>query len=91
LPAVSPAIVAGNVIHASWSCLDLCRAAVRPGENCNLEMAPLKWGLIPPWAKDPKIGNKLVNARADTIAEKPSFRSAFKKRRCLVPADGYYE
>jgi putative SOS response-associated peptidase YedK len=51
----------------------------------------LKWGLIPPWAKDEKIGFKLINARAETIAEKPSFRDAFKKRRCLIIADSFYE
>jgi putative SOS response-associated peptidase YedK len=51
----------------------------------------LKWGLIPSWAKDAKIGNSLANARADTVAEKPAFRLAFKKRRCLVVADGFYE
>lgn len=51
----------------------------------------LRWGLIPSWAKDPTIGAKLINARAETVAEKPSFRSAFKQRRCLVVADGFYE
>lgn len=50
-----------------------------------------RWGLIPSWAKDPAIGNRLFNARAETVAEKPSFRSAFQKRRCLIPADGFYE
>lgn len=50
-----------------------------------------RWGLIPSWAKDEKIGTKLINARAETVAEKPSFRAAFKKRRCLVPASGYFE
>jgi putative SOS response-associated peptidase YedK len=51
----------------------------------------LKWGLVPRWAKDPAIGNKLINARAETVTEKPSFREAFARRRCLVPLDGFYE
>jgi putative SOS response-associated peptidase YedK len=55
------------------------------------EMVLARWGLIPHWAKDAKIGNSLINARADTVAEKPAFRSAFKRRRCLIPADGFYE
>lgn len=50
-----------------------------------------KWGLIPAWAKDPKIGNALINARGETVAEKPAFRAAFKRRRCLILADGFYE
>ena len=49
------------------------------------------WGLIPSWSKDPKIGSRLINARAETLAEKPSFRSAFRRRRCLILADGFYE
>ncbi len=49
------------------------------------------WGLVPFWAKDPSIGNRMINARAETIAEKPSFKNAFKKRRCLIIADGFYE
>ena len=51
----------------------------------------MRWGLVPSWAKDPKIGNRMINARSETAAEKPSFRRAFKRRRCLIPADGYYE
>ena len=51
----------------------------------------LRWGLVPFWADDLKIGSRLLNARADTIAEKPAFRAAFKRRRCLIPADGFYE
>jgi putative SOS response-associated peptidase YedK len=51
----------------------------------------IRWGLIPFWAKDPAIGNRLINARAETVAEKPAFRKAFQQRRCLIAADGYYE
>ena len=50
-----------------------------------------RWGLVPFWAKDPSIGNKMINARSETVDAKPSFRNAFKKRRCLMPADGFYE
>ena len=51
----------------------------------------LVWGLIPSWAKDPSIGNRLINARGETLAEKPAFRGAYKYKRCLIPADGFYE
>ncbi|SIT83819.1 SOS response-associated peptidase [Edaphobacillus lindanitolerans] len=54
-------------------------------------LGKLKWGLIPRWADDPKIGSRLINARAETVADKPSFREAFKRRRCLIPADSFYE
>lgn len=55
------------------------------------QLRVLTWGLIPSWAKDPAIGNRLINARVETAAEKPSFRKAFATRRCLLPADGFYE
>lgn len=51
----------------------------------------LKWGLVPSWAKDPEVGNRMINARSETITEKPSFREAFKKRRCIIPSSGFYE
>jgi putative SOS response-associated peptidase YedK len=54
-------------------------------------ISQLKWGLIPSWAKDADIGNRMINARAETVQEKPSFRDAFKKRRCIIPATGFYE
>jgi putative SOS response-associated peptidase YedK len=55
------------------------------------ELALHKWGLIPSWAKDPAIGFKLINARAETLADKPAFRSAYRRRHCLIPADAFYE
>jgi putative SOS response-associated peptidase YedK len=51
----------------------------------------LRWGFVPPWARDPSVGYKMINARAETVAEKPAFRSAFARRRCLILADGFYE
>jgi len=54
-------------------------------------LEPVKWGLVPFWAKDPKIGYRMINTRAETITEKPSFKAAFKYRRCLIPANGFYE
>ena len=64
--------------------------AVIRDEDVN-KLVDFRWGLIPSWAKDPSIGNKMFNARCETVADKPSFRSAFKKRRCLIIADGFYE
>lgn len=67
-------------------------AAVRLSpEGGERELALLRWGLVPSWAKDPSIGNRMINARAETVTEKPAFRSAFRSRRCLVPANGFYE
>jgi putative SOS response-associated peptidase YedK len=55
------------------------------------DLRVVSWGLVPFWAKDPKIGSRMINARMETVGEKPAFRQAFAKRRCLLPADGYYE
>ena len=65
-------------------------AAVRLSDG-GRSLSMLRWGLIPVWAKEPTIGYKLINARAETVHEKPSFRAAFRARRCLIPADGFYE
>ena len=66
-------------------------AAIRRDEENHNELSMLRWGLVPSWAKDPSIGNRMINARAETVAEKPSFRTAYRKRRCLILADGFYE
>lgn len=65
--------------------------AVRLDQSADRQPVWLRWGLVPSWADDVKIGNRLINARADTASSKPSFRAAFKARRCLIPADGFYE
>ncbi len=65
--------------------------AIVATESGDRQVKPLRWGLIPSWSKDAAIGAKLINARSETVAEKPSFRSAFKQRRCLIVADGFYE
>jgi len=66
-------------------------AAIRSDKAGNRDLAMLRWGLVPSWAKDPAIGNRMINARAETVAEKPAYRSAYKHRRCIVLADGFYE
>jgi putative SOS response-associated peptidase YedK len=67
------------------------RDAGGDGEEAERQLRTLRWGLVPFWAKDPKIGNRMINARMETVDEKPAFRQAFAKRRCLLPADGYFE
>lgn len=60
-------------------------------DNASHKVEWMRWGLVPSWAKDPTIGVRMINARAETLLEKPSFRQAFQKRRCLILADGFYE
>jgi putative SOS response-associated peptidase YedK len=66
-------------------------AVVQTPENPKRFSRLLRWGLIPPWADDPRIGNRLINARSETVATKPAFRRAFKERRCILMVDGFYE
>ncbi|ANO50195.1 SOS response-associated peptidase [Woeseia oceani] len=66
-------------------------AAIREDKDNGRQLLMLRWGLVPFWAKDPSIGNRMINARAETVAEKPSFRAAYKQRRSLILADGFYE
>ncbi len=66
------------------------RVLVLPGDGSHRAQY-LRWGLVPSWAGDPSVGSRMINARAETVLQKPAFRSAFRKRRCLVPADGFYE
>ncbi len=66
-------------------------AGVRDTDDTGRELAMFRWGLVPFWAKDPAIGNRMINARAETVSEKPSFRAAYRHRRCLILADGFYE
>lgn len=76
----------------SWNIAPSTRiATITTDEVGGRNLRSMKWGLIPAWAKDATIGNKLANARGETVAEKPSFRSAFKYHRCIIPASGFYE
>jgi len=77
-------------IHRRYNIAPTQPVAVVPNDGLN-RLDFFNWGLIPFWAKDPKIGNRMINARSETIAEKPSFRGSFKYKRCLVLADGFYE
>src|ERR1700687_2340214 len=67
------------------------QAVIVVGDDGKRYMKEMLWGLIPCWAKDPGIGNRMITARVETLAEKPAFRAALKKRRCIIPADGFYE
>lgn len=80
-PAISPRfnVAPSQAVPAIW------------GDSKNKELAMLRWGLIPSWAKEEKTRYSMINARAETVTKKPAFRSAFRHRRCLIPADGFYE
>ncbi|MGO9484371.1 MAG: SOS response-associated peptidase [Rhodomicrobium sp.] len=78
-------------LRASWNIAPTQDVGVIVKEDTGRIYKTMRWGLVPFWAKDEKIGNQLINARLETAAEKPAFRSAWKARRCIVPASGYYE
>lgn len=94
-PAIGEAFAVTEALQASpqynIAPTQMVAAVLSTPESDTRHMQQFRWGLIPSWAKDPGIGAKLINARSETVAEKPSFRSAFKRRRCLVVADGFYE
>jgi putative SOS response-associated peptidase YedK len=78
-------------IASSYNIAPTQQVATVLAENGKRKLEMLHWGLIPSWAKDPEVGNRMINARAETVAEKPSYRKAFQERRCLILADGFYE
>ena len=82
----------GPDVHARYNIAPMTDVGiVRVNTEGQHEYVRMRWGLVPRWAKDTGIGNKLINARGETIAEKPSFRTAYRRHRCLLPADGFYE
>jgi len=89
-----------SVFHLAENIFDYVpRYNIAPGQDLPVitrgtggrEISYMKWGLVPHWAKDPKIGYRLINARAETVDCKPAFRASFRHNRCLIPADGFYE
>ena len=91
----SPVIPVGQVdselFHPSFNVAPTHQIPAIASQDDEIVMAAFTWGLVPTWAKDSAIGSRMINARSETAAEKPSFRSALAKRRCIVPADGWYE
>lgn len=82
--------VRSAIYKARYNCAPTQELAVVTNDDPS-SLVLFRWGLIPFWAKDPSVGNKLINAKAETVSDKPSFRNCFRRRRCLVPADGFYE
>ena len=91
--SVDESLVAADEVRPRWNVTPTQQALViaEPGDDGVRRLGQMRWGLVPAWAKDPKIGSRMINARVETIATKNSFRSAFRRRRCLVPVDGFYE
>lgn len=92
MDAFDIAVLANDVrlLPPSWNVAPTQAAVVVTAEDAPRAWVAT-WGLVPVWAKDPSIGSRMINARSETVADKPAFRSAFSKRRCVVPASGYYE
>jgi putative SOS response-associated peptidase YedK len=95
----SPPEIIAERFNVQWSAMPSARYNIAPGQmipvvrqsKSGAEISLLKWGLIPSWSKDSTIGSRLINARAETVASKPSFRNAFRRRHCLIPANAFYE
>ena len=79
-----------RLLPPSWNVAPTQPAVIVTGDDAR-RATTARWGLVPAWARDPSIGSRMINARSETVADKPSFRAAFAKRRCVVPASGYYE
>jgi putative SOS response-associated peptidase YedK len=84
-------VVAAKPVEARYNIAPTQYVAAVRDRGEDREMVMLRWGLVPSWAKDPAIGNRMINARAETVADKPAYRSAYRHRRCVVLADGFYE
>jgi putative SOS response-associated peptidase YedK len=95
----SPPEIIAERFNVQWQVTHSARYNIAPGHmipvvrqlKTGAEVSLLKWGLIPSWSKDATIGSRLINARAETVAGKPSFRNAFRRRHCLIPANAFYE
>jgi len=90
-PAIPLDQVETEVFHPNFNVAPTHQIPAIVSQDNETLLAAFSWGLVPNWAKDPTIGSRMINARSETAADKPSFRSALAKRRCIVPADGWYE
>lgn len=75
----------------SWNVAPRAEVLTVDDKDGSRRLRPMRWGLVPAWASDPGVGDRMINARAETVLEKPAFRTALERRRCIVPADGFYE
>ncbi len=83
--------ITSESIHENFNVAPTHQIPIILEVDSKITMAAFSWGLVPSWAKDPSIGSRMINARSETVLEKPSFRSAIGKRRCIIPADGWFE